>query len=172
MTWRGALKRFASTDDDREQADAVDWLRASVQTKTGPAFMPDDGHRCALILAYIDRLLASQPKEPYQMSEQDENELICEKLLGWRRNVAGWWCRPGEQINLEHTPAFATWADAGLILDALESRAPTERIDSPTCHSEAARRMYDLGRILMNGKLRPADVRAAALEYLRPSLET
>jgi hypothetical protein len=59
------------------------------------------------------------------VTKQEENNLICEKLLGWTRV-------PGNQYtsNLpywqEHdsirTPSFTTWADAGLILEALVSR--------------------------------------------------
>lgn len=62
-------------------------------------------------------------------AEQEENELICEKLLGWRRLPTGRWNNGlgneysniyGDQWPL--TPSFTTWADAGLILEALVAR--------------------------------------------------
>lgn len=53
-----------------------------------------------------------------------QNEIICEKLLGWIKRPSdipgisfSGWCVPNGPD--ESTPSFATWADAGLILDAL-----------------------------------------------------
>lgn len=52
-----------------------------------------------------------------------ENELICEKLLGWTRPGGYrdiWWHQPnGRIIPKGEMPSFTTWADAGLILDAM-----------------------------------------------------
>lgn len=51
-----------------------------------------------------------------------ENELICEKLLGWRvirpDDDAPLWCVPPTRGFTRPTPSFATWADAGLIAEA------------------------------------------------------
>lgn len=63
----------------------------------------------------------TEQRTPEAMSTQAENELICEKLLGWHR------CSPGSKGHRNGyqwqeercTPWFSTWADAGLILDAL-----------------------------------------------------
>jgi len=67
------------------------------------------------------------------MSEQEENELLCEKLLGWKRakhkgtfGQAMWYDDPygsdGAQWSTCSTPSFRGWADCGLLLDALAKR--------------------------------------------------
>ena len=52
---------------------------------------------------------------PDELSRQ--NELICEKLLGWQRSARGAIVAWSGWHN--GTPTFTTWAEAGLILDAL-----------------------------------------------------
>jgi hypothetical protein len=103
------------------------------------------------------------------LSTQAENELICEKLLGWHRPPAP---PPGCYNTIDWsesrtTPAFTTWAEAGLIIDRFEELAPVERVDSVSYSSCAERQMVDLAKLLRVGRLRPADVRAAALEYIK-----
>lgn len=48
----------------------------------------------------------------------DENATICRKLLKWGGGPTLW--SDGERH--QSTPAFETWADAGLIIDALNAR--------------------------------------------------
>jgi len=106
-----------------------------------------------------------------QLTEVDmvaENELICEKLLGWKRLIYTTcilWERPPNGVT--ETPSFTTWADAGLILDEFESRAPAERVDSVNYRSVAGEQMKKLGVLLSRGELRPLAIRAAALDYVR-----
>lgn len=90
-----------------------------------------------------------------------ENELICEKLLGWIR------CLPGSKgarhgctwSAYEDTPSFTTWADAGLILDELQRRSYDAR--------GAADVLVELGDKLIGALLTPAAIRDAALKYTR-----
>ena len=105
-------------------------------------------------------------RTPDAMSTRQENELICEKLLGWARaenlhdarGRASWSQPTGPAIYTVTTPGFATWAEAGLILEALQ--ANQER-SFPVLRS--------LSKILKGGLLEPADVRAAALVHIGSS---
>jgi hypothetical protein len=98
------------------------------------------------------------------MSEQSENELICVALLGWEMlpgiSTLGE-KRWNDKTMLGHvwpaTPTFTSWAEAGLILDALQSRLSDET---------AAAELHEMGRYLQKARLREKDVRAAALAYL------
>jgi hypothetical protein len=64
------------------------------------------------------------------MTTEEENQFICEKLLGWHKvpplspipgiEFVGW--RHGSAREIVNTPSFTTWADAGLILDALSAK--------------------------------------------------
>lgn len=102
-----------------------------------------------------------------------ENELICEKLLGWRRlchNDVTWWEPPSTgkfQPTMLAALSFETWDEAGMILDQFESRAPEERVDSVNYKSAAGEQMKKLGILLSRGQLRPLDIRAAGLDYVR-----
>jgi hypothetical protein len=68
------------------------------------------------------------------MTTDEENSEICLKLLGWKRVGTRYcipgpneivWSIPSEMITRSGTPAFTTWAEAGLILEALSSTEPT-----------------------------------------------
>jgi hypothetical protein len=100
------------------------------------------------------------------MTEQEENELICEKLLGWKRADGGWIKPDGFMYAGCGTPTFTTWAEAGLILDALRARETTFGVywdgDFCTC---------DILGMGSNAETLPLAVRAAALEYIRASGE-
>lgn len=48
-----------------------------------------------------------------------ENKLICAKLLGWTPDDGGWIKSDGYMYGGCGTPTFTTWAEAGLILEAL-----------------------------------------------------
>jgi hypothetical protein len=112
----------------------------------------------------------SEERTPDELIE--ENELICERLLGWKKNpsnipgigFSGW------ESDDRSTPFFTTWAEAGLILDAFESRAPEERVDSANYKSAAGEQMKKLGILLSRGELRPLDIRAAGLKHVRGQL--
>jgi hypothetical protein len=98
-----------------------------------------------------------------------ENELICEKLLGWKlagRGTFGakmWLDRPygddGEQWHTVVTPSFDNWADAGLTLDELQKRSYDAR--------GAADVLLELGDKLIGALLTPAAIRAATIKYVR-----
>jgi len=109
------------------------------------------------------------------MTSQEENELICEKLLGWKlggRNRFGtkmWLDNPygddGAQWNTVVTPSFDTWAEAGLILDALSAagiRAGLENLPS----DHWAFRIFK-GAVFQFGTTGPLAIRTAALEYIK-----
>lgn len=59
------------------------------------------------------------------MTDLEENELICGNLLGWARvpfedaGGARWRCGADSPIATRPTPAFTTWADAGLIIQSM-----------------------------------------------------
>jgi hypothetical protein len=93
-----------------------------------------------------------------------ENEVICEKLLGWNRSsIVGYWFPSQEHAGTVRTPSFTTWGDAGLILDALASKGAM-----PGVHFNRgdwfAEHDGDYGNAFVSG---PLAVRAAALEYIR-----
>lgn len=103
------------------------------------------------------------------MTEQEENQLICEKLLRWKRSgfrgpIWYWLPTPygddGAQWHEVTTPAFTTWEDAGLILDALAAKWPASKVF-----------FRGLGGSMILGGLTAPEVRAAALEYIRAAGE-
>ncbi len=63
------------------------------------------------------------------MTTEEENLLICERLLGWRickGVIPAYVIRPeNEEIcgTAERPPKFDSWDEAGLILDALDRRS-------------------------------------------------
>ena len=102
------------------------------------------------------------PEEEYVLQLHTENVSIVEKLLGWKR--AGdpdvpIWLKPATETRREeqwYTPSFTTWAEAGLIIDALQS----------VVGWEPARARSQLGWLLKTSELTPLAIRAAALEYI------
>lgn len=94
-----------------------------------------------------------------------ENELICEKLLGWKRTVRGklsgcqFWNTEPSQIR---TLAFTTWEEAGLILEALQAA------DCIVSISFAGKGGYcAINSVSSDAKPIPLAIRAAALKYIR-----
>jgi hypothetical protein len=94
-----------------------------------------------------------------------ENALICEKLLGWKRNEHNgtvWWV---EESSLAYAPThfvvppFVDWTDAGLLLDELQKRSYDAR--------GAADVLLELGDKLIGALLTPAAIRVATLKYVR-----
>lgn len=95
------------------------------------------------------------------MTTQEENELICERLLGWevRRRFGNnpcWLFFPDGRV-ANGPYSFTTWAEAGLILEALQGSEL----------KPAGRACESLAHELIDGGLTPALVRAAALEYIK-----
>ncbi len=116
----------------------------------------------------FERTQMAEQRTPDELTTQQENELLCEKLLEWKRLVYTtkvMWEHPPTGVS--DTPCFITWADAGLILDQFEGLAPVERVDSISYSSCAEQQMVDLAKLLRVGRLRPADIRAAALKYIK-----
>lgn len=104
-------------------------------------------------------------RTPDALSTQAENELICEKLLGWIRhnypaNDSPAWEVPSKagefQPTVFVTPSFTTWAEAGLILEALAAQWPKSKD-----------MFRGLGGSMCLGGITPSEIRDAALEYIR-----
>lgn len=101
-----------------------------------------------------------------------ENEAICEKLLDWKRSsIVGYWFPSQERVGTVRTPSFITWADAGLILNALAFRG----FSFDLSHTQTEDGLMQFGLIVwFPGKRYTVDtdmpqlaIRAAALEYIR-----
>lgn len=97
-----------------------------------------------------------------------QNEIICEKLLGWIKrpsdipgiSFSGWAVPDGSD---ESTPSFETWAEAGLILDAIYGEGGditfATGVGDWWCEiNEGPQASHKTG---------PLAIRAAALEYIR-----
>lgn len=100
------------------------------------------------------------------MTEQAENELICEKLLGWKPSPDScnrWIDSRGAFIHV--TPTFTTWAEAGLILDALRPTAPTLSYSEGKWDCFGGDPYKDFFHAY--AETGPLAIRAAALEYIR-----
>jgi hypothetical protein len=113
----------------------------------------------------------SELRTPDSLSTQAENDLICEKLLGWTKEKCfsqydgrsmGFVWKRGER-DYPGWPSFTTWADAGLILDALTNKYEEAIVTStlPGCWLATA------GNHGCSGDTGPLAIRAATLEYIR-----
>lgn len=104
------------------------------------------------------------------MNEQAENELIAEKLLGWRRlPIPGesglGWKRPNDSELYRDTPTFTTWDEAGLIFDRM---APHAQDRSHVPGGANGRWFHEhIAEAALVGELRPDAIRTAALAYIR-----
>jgi hypothetical protein len=112
------------------------------------------------------------------MTTDEENELICLKLLGWRRRDPAecrgkWQIHPDRFYDMPNTtPIFTTWADAGLILDALRGKGMVVHFFSEMnkFHVETFARDSESSRIGLfdaDASTGPLAIRSAALEYIR-----
>lgn len=106
-----------------------------------------------------------------------ENELICEKLLGWERRKCfsqydgrfmGYDFLDGKRETT--APSFTTWADAGLILEALKARG-MDRLELSVddegdwkCVVEWDR--HQMHRSRYSGESAPLAVRKVVLSYI------
>ena len=111
-------------------------------------------------------------------TEEENNELICEKLLGWHRftsegETIGWGRLSQDTLATSvSAPAFTTWATAGLILDALRAKGMTVHIFSERYKFHVEMFDSDSESAKMNffeadADKAPLAIRAAALEYIR-----
>lgn len=107
----------------------------------------------------------SQRAPDLQLSRR-QNELICEKLLRWQRRPSepkDLWYSPEDGKRIwGDSPSFTNWAEAGLILDVLQKLSYDKRL--------AADVLVLLGDRLIGALLTPADIRAAALDYIKQSM--
>lgn len=113
------------------------------------------------------------PRTPDTLSTQAENELICEKLLGFVRGYTATgsgtvvWRKPATEtrrVEEWYTPSFTTWADAGLIMDALSSRGQMPRIGERT---DGAWYCVLKDGVSIESFTACGAIRAAALEYIK-----
>lgn len=104
-----------------------------------------------------------------EKSTQAENELIAERLLGWKqyKTAASIWWEPTLGKRQFFTPTFTTWHDCGLILEALFAQKGLSAIKTRV---KLAQLIADIQ--LPDGKCKftPSAIRDCALSYLR-SLE-
>lgn len=99
-----------------------------------------------------------------ESASEQENERICDRLLGWTRaetiqGRAQWYHHGKYGTFTLPTPSFTDWATVGLILDAMQ--ACMHRPDL----------LAELADKLAEGNLTPVEIRTAALECLRDSGE-
>jgi hypothetical protein len=116
-----------------------------------------------------------------QVSQQEENDLICEKLLGWKKVLPSVWPDPAiwsEQLTPNtgrggmETPTFTAWAEAGLILEAVAKTDRTYTINLSSNASDGScwefviffRASEPVRAFAETG---PLAIRAAALAYLK-----
>lgn len=110
-------------------------------------------------------------EQPSSAQLMQENELICEKLLGWEKIYAAgvtterarWNDKilSGSQWPL--TPCFINWADAGLILEATRHKQPILYVHDAYSRWEASL----AGQRSCHADTGPLAIRAAALAYIR-----
>jgi len=101
------------------------------------------------------------------MTTQEENELICERLLGWKTSsILGYWFPSQERAGTVRTPSFTTWAEAGLILVEFNQR----KLEVDIC-IDAGECWVTIWNPKPRSTAKSADlpplIRAAALEYIR-----
>lgn len=127
-------------------------------------------------------------RTPDALSTQAENELICDRLLGWKRcpscGEQQWYCNydlrdpTSGPFRTLVTPSFTTWAEAGLILEAFESLHIGRAISWQTHHSGDCRDRHHASLEWGIGEhaskfaqgvaaAAPLAIRAAALAYIR-----
>jgi hypothetical protein len=103
------------------------------------------------------------------MTTEEENALICERLLGWIREECyghngrsmGFVWKRGER-DYPGWKTFTSWADAGLILDALADKYPVAWKTDAGWHAH-----FDHEWEFTAHPTGPLAIRAAALEYIR-----
>lgn len=126
------------------------------------------------------------PSNP--MSTQAENELICERLLAWKRcpscGEQKWYSNYDRRDATSGpfltcvTPSFTTWAEAGLILEAWTAANNDYDIEGTSTEQglKISARLRQIKGISYVGDFHghketaPLAIRAAALDYLRKTM--
>jgi hypothetical protein len=99
------------------------------------------------------------------MNEGEENALICARLLGWKQLDFELFDVDGTVNGRRIAPKFTTWAEAGLILDAMVAKRVTFDV-----YHEDEDFMTSFGGMpacISSATTGPLAIRAAALEYIR-----
>ena len=91
-----------------------------------------------------------------------ENELICEELLHWKPTHRGWLKNDGYMYAGCGTPSFTTWAEAGLIFDALQAK-----YEDVSVTGEVGGWVARAGSQSYFGDTGPLAIRHAALDYIK-----
>lgn len=106
-----------------------------------------------------------QVPSPEALSTKQENALICEMLLGFKKHCDEPDCldwRTADGKRYWKSPSFTTWADAGLILDAFKAK------DCIVSLQFAGKGGYcAVNDVSANDTPLPLAIRAAALKYIR-----
>ena len=117
---------------------------------------------------------------PDALSTDAENELICEKLLNWKRCPSAgeqqWYCNydrrdpaSGPFLTVV-TPSFTTWAEAGLILEAMTAAKVEWDIHTAQVGGSSVQVvLWHCSRRIPTDWIdsAPLAIRSAALEYIR-----
>lgn len=119
----------------------------------------------------------TEQRTPDALSTQAENELICEKLLAWKRcpscGEQQWYCNYDRRDPTSGpfktcvTPSFTTWAEAGLILEAIP-----KDLEYVVGYCDIEKQWY-CGQAVgadTYADTGPLAVRAAALQYVKGEL--
>ncbi len=109
-------------------------------------------------------------RTPDEQSTHQDNELICRLLLGWTRSGENWSYRDENGQWYTGTPSFTTWAEAGLILDALAARG----ISYDLSHTKTEDGLMRFGVVVwipkrhtVDADALPVAIRVAALAYIK-----
>lgn len=101
-----------------------------------------------------------------QLARVYESYLICEKLLGWHKCLpdSKGWRNSFDWEESEDTPDFSSWGQAGLILDALQTKGVITSIQFTTAGYCAIDSVSSDPPAIENI---PLAIRTAALKYIR-----
>jgi hypothetical protein len=113
------------------------------------------------------------PEEQLVLQQHAENISIVENLLGWKRDSADdvggpIWRKPATATRREeqwYTPSFTTWAEAGLILDAMQAKGK-----APLVYSHELNARWEAsfaGHAMHFAETGPLAIRIAAIEYIK-----
>lgn len=107
------------------------------------------------------------------MTTEEENELICERLLGWTQDgyedrIGEFWRKPSGEMHYGPVPNLLTGNDMLLILEALGARKVSWSLGSAllTDNVRGVGMSINGFRIAVTRGNAPAAVRAAALAYI------
>lgn len=99
------------------------------------------------------------------MTEQEENALLCNRLLGWRQLDFELFDVDGTINGRRTAPTFLTGDDMLLLLDAMEEKCINVYVEKT--HTSSWWCYYGNRSTGERGDTAPSAVRAAALAYVR-----